>query len=819
MSQSSEDLSFSIDSRLLEELGENLVTKNHVAVAELIKNAYDADATQVELQFINARQDGEGRRSEIRIEDNGVGMTYDEIDENWMRIGTTDKVRNPRTEKFGREKTGNKGIGRFSCRRLGYRLELTSIAEDPDSDQYIKSYIEFPWNEFARNTDVDEIPVESEVEYLDKADTGVTLRILDLRDEWNQRDFNTLRRNVLTLSVVQQQRRDGYKEDPGFDIVFDAPEFDQGEGSLLDQVYEAGWCEMQGKFNKNGDVELSIKGKKIGKRSHTIKKDYDGLEETDFKIAFIPRQKKHFRDTSTLSLERAREITGEYGGIRVYRDGFRIYPYGGPGDDWLGIDRYYSRRIGSPDEEFDDLSDKMDLHNDFNRTMLVHPRNENLIGRIGVGTDANLEMKTDREGFIQNDTFEEMKEGIRLALQWLTLQYSNYLSIRQKEEFQDQAEDFLEQVEESEGESKDSDGDNTEQGGESTTTDEGETDEVTSSITDWTGDDGQGGGSSSGSNVSTSVSGSASSSTNSTDTKAVNEAVSVIQKATETVAERTDEDEEEMSDIVETASEIVQKSVKKNRQEIDFYRSAFSVNQFVFSFMHELRDVIVDLETNKTDLDSVADSMSSPEADKVKEVADDLDELKKRFEQQMNLFGILTDSEGDVEAETQRLQEEVEKLISSVDYISEDYDISIESDIPINLYTPPMHRTELYSVLINLLTNSIKAVIADGGEDNRILIEGTKEGEEVILRVHDSGIGIPPEHHEEIVEPLISDPQDNLYDRLEDEMPSQLSSQLGSGSGLGLSIVSEIANKYGGGLKFIDSEDWATTAEVTLHDE
>ena len=819
MSQSPEDLSFSIDSRLLEELGENLVTRNHVAVAELIKNAYDADATWVELQFINARQENGGGRREIRIKDNGVGMTYDEIDENWMRIGTTDKIRNPQTEKYGREKTGNKGIGRFSCRRLGYRLELTSIAEDPDSDQYIKSHVEFPWNEFARNTDVDEIPVDSEVEYLDDADTGVTLRILDLRDEWSQRDFNTLRRNVLTLSVVQQQRRDGYKEDPGFDIIFDAPEFDQGEGNLLDQVYEAGWCEMQGAFNENGDIELTIEGKKIGKRSHTIKKGYDGLEETDFKIAFIPREKKHFRDTSTLSLERATEITGDYGGIRVYQDGFRVYPYGGPNDDWLGIDRYYSRRIGSPDEEFDDLSNKMDLHNDFNRTMLLHPRNENLIGRVGVGTDANLEMKTDREGFIQNDTFEDMKEGLRLALQWLTLQYSNYLSIRQKEEFQDKAEDFLNQVEESKDGSESTDEDGPEQSRGFTTSDEGETDENTSALSNWTSDDGQGTGSSSGSNVSPNVTGSASSSTNTTDTKAVDEAVSVIQKASETVSERTDEGDEEMSDVVETASEIVQKSVEKNRQEIDFYRSAFSVNQFVFSFMHELRDVIVELETNKSDLDSVVDSISSPEADHVKGVVDDLDELKKRFEQQMNLFGILTDSEGDVEAETQRLHGEAEKLVNSVDYISEDYNISIELEIPINLYTPPMHRTELYSVLINLLTNSIKAVIADGGEDNRILIEGAKQDEMVILRVHDSGIGIPPEHHEEIAEPLISDPQDNLYDRLEDEMPSQLSSQLGSGSGLGLSIVSEIATKYGGGLRFIDSDDWATTAEVTMYDE
>lgn len=801
MSQSLEDLNFSIDSRLLEELGENLVTRNHVAVAELIKNAYDADATRVELQFINARQDDEGQQSEIRIKDNGAGMTYDEIDKNWMRIGTTDKVRNPETDEYGRQKTGNKGIGRFSCRRLGHRLELTSIAEDPDSDQYIKTYVEFPWEEFARDTDVDEIPVHSEVEYLDNADTGVTLRIMDLRDEWTQRDFNTLRRNVLTLSVVQQQRRDGYEEDPGFEIAFDAPEFDLGEGNLLDQVYQAGWCELQGTFNENGDIELSIEAKKIGNRSYTLKKGYDGLEGTSFKIAFIPKDKDHFRDTSTLSLERAKEITGDYGGIRVYRDGFRVYPYGGPNDDWLGLDRYYSRRIGSPDDEFSDMSGKMDLHEEFHRTMLVHPRNENVIGRIRVATDANMEMKTDREGFIQNDAFEDMKEGVRLAFQWLTLQYSNYLSIIEKEEFEDKAKEFLDQVEGRTSGSESSELDNTDQ-------------DISSSISDWSTDNSQGTSSSSGTSATSTPSAESSSTA---DTVTVNKAVSVIQKASETVAEQTGDDEKEISEVVEAASEIVRQSVEKNRKEIDFYRSAFSVNQFVFSFMHELRDMIMELETKKADLDSAADSLPSPQADQIQETADELDELKERFEQQMNLFGVLTESGDDVKATPQRVQKEADELISSIRYISEDYEISLESDIPINLKTPSMHRTELYSILVNLITNSIKAVIANADETNRILIEGMKEGDEVILRVHDTGIGVPPEYREEIVEPLVSDPQDNLYDLLEDEMPDQLSSQLGSGSGLGLSIVSEIASKYGGGLQFVDADGWATTAEVTLH--
>lgn len=805
MSQSVEDLTFSIDSRLLEELGENLVTRNHVAVAELIKNAYDADATEVEIAFTNARQDEDGARSEIRIKDNGTGMTYDEIQENWMRIGTTDKVRNPRTEGYGRQKTGNKGIGRFSCRRLGYRLELTATAEDPDSGQYMRTEVDFQWDNFARDTNVDTIEVPADVEYIDEADTGVTLRILDLRDEWTQRDFNTLRRNVLTLSVVQQQRREGYKEDPGFEISFDAPEFEQGEGNLLDQVYQAGWCELNGRFTEEGDVEISIEAKKIGERSYTIKKEYNGLSGSEFKIAFIPKKdKEHFRDTRTLSLERAKEVTNSHGGVRVYKDGFRVYPYGGPDDDWLGIDRYYSRRIGSPDDEFKDLSGEMQFNQDFNRTMLLHPRNENLIGRISVASDANLQMKTDREGFIQNETFEDLKEGVRLALQWLTLQYSNYQALIEREQFEEQAEKFLEQVSDS------SNGNSTENGSKSG-------DNGTSALSDWKS--GSSGGSSSGGYSSGSASSSSSSSRGTRDTEAVDQAVSVIQQASETVSDNTTEDDEEISEVIESASEIIQQSVKKNRKEIDFYRSAFSVNQFVFSFMHELRDMILKLETKRSDLEMTADSLSPPHNKEIQEIADEIEDMKDRFEQQMDLFGVLTDSQDDVDPETQRVKKETDNLIDSVGYISNEYDITLDSDVPNNLYTPPMHQTELYSILVNLMTNSIKAVIADSEGDDRILIEGTKENEQVILRVHDTGVGISPEYRDEVTQPLISDPEGNLYDSLENKMPNKLSSQLGSGSGLGLSIVSDVANKYGGDLRFVDSDGWATTAEVRLNAE
>jgi len=808
MSQSPDDLNFSIDSRLLEELGENLVTRNHVAVAELIKNAYDADATKVDLKFINARQNKESHNSEIQIEDNGAGMTFEEIDENWMRIGTTDKIRNPTTDEYARKKTGNKGIGRFSCRRLARRLKLTSTAEDPDSDGYVRTHVDFRWGEFARETDVDNIDVPFEREYLDEATTGVTLRLIDLRDKWTQRDFNTLRRNVLTLSVVQPQRREGAeKEDPGFEIEFDAPEFEGGQGSLLDQVYQAGWCTLEGEFDEEGNIQLELEAKRIGNREYTIRDDYEGIENTSFRIAFIPLEKKHFRDPNTLSLERAKEITSDFGGIRVYQDGFRVYPYGGPDDDWLGIDRYYTRRITKPDDEFEGLSNDLELHSD--RVMLVHPRNENLVGRINVASDANLEMKADREGFIDGETFEDLKEGVRLSLQWLTLQYSNYKALKAKEELEEKSRDLQDQLQDKgSNKSKEEDSSGT------------SSDHSGGSVLDSWNNSKVGGSGPSAKSKTSSSSGSTSSSSSTSTSEAVNQAVTVIQSASENISEEQTGTESNVSEVVETAAEVVQQSVEQQQQEIDFYRSAFSVNQFIFSFMHELRDMILKLETAKGDVKHTAENLPEEEKNELEKVAGNLDSLKSRFEQQMNLFGILTDSGEDATKEKQRLQGEVEEITQSVEYISTSYNIDIGSDIPVNLYTPPMHQTELYSILINLLTNSIKAVIAGGSDDRRILINGDKSRDgDVIIEVLDTGIGLPEGYRNEVFDPLVTDPADELYDNLSDEMPKDLSSQLGTGSGLGLSIVSDIAQKYGGGVRFIEREGWATAVEVTLSEQ
>ena len=104
-------LSFTIESRLLRELGERLVKAPEVAVVELIKNAYDADASRCDLQY--------EPDDSITVSDDGVGMTLSRFKTGWMRIGTSSKAETPVSTRYGRNITGEKGIGRFAVRFLG----------------------------------------------------------------------------------------------------------------------------------------------------------------------------------------------------------------------------------------------------------------------------------------------------------------------------------------------------------------------------------------------------------------------------------------------------------------------------------------------------------------------------------------------------------------------------------------------------------------------------------------------------------------------------------------------------------------------------
>ena len=141
-------LKFTVDSALLKELGEKLVETVHLALVELVKNSYDADATKVEIEFIKDKNN----KLQIVVNDNGTGMNFEAIENYWMRIATTNKIDKKVSSVFGRPLTGAKGIGRFCYKRLGNHLTLITKKTKKKNllgkqSKIENTEVEFPWSE------------------------------------------------------------------------------------------------------------------------------------------------------------------------------------------------------------------------------------------------------------------------------------------------------------------------------------------------------------------------------------------------------------------------------------------------------------------------------------------------------------------------------------------------------------------------------------------------------------------------------------------------------------------------------------------------
>jgi signal transduction histidine kinase len=413
------------------------------------------------------------------------------------------------------------------------------------------------------------------------------------------------------------------------------------------------------------------------------------------------------------------------------------------------------------------------------------------VGRVEVASDADLTMQANREGFIENDAFSRLKELLRESLQWMTLQYSRYLSVKAEQEYKEEVEELGKQLESEsndsgglESESSDSDG---LESFKSESQDDSESTESDPS--------------------------------SQLEDDPVDISLEVINKTAAAVSSAVPEEDREVADeTVNNATEVIKKELDKKNKKIDFFRSAFSVNQLIFGFSHELRGMINELNVNATRIENVLEDIPTQHQSRFEEVAEDLRDMQRRFEQQMDLFGIFMKSGEDEHTKPQDVYGISQDIVESTEYIRDFYDVETELDVPEILRTPPMYESELHSILINLIVNSIKAIGAANEADGKIKIEGESSADGVVLRVYDDGIGIDEDMKEEAFQALVSDPGGNLYDNLNENMPEDLTRQLGSGSGLGLNIVQNIAEKYDGDADFVDTDNWATCVEVTINE-
>ena len=188
-------IQFTVDSALLRELGERLVGKPHIALAELVKNSYDADARKVELRLF---------RDRIEVSDNGHGMTFDEFRDFWMRIGTPHKQEQRLSRHASRPLTGSKGVGRLAVQFLSRELEIRTVAENP-TEEGIMALVD--WDQSVLVGDLTEAQalydyIPRRESFPDNSEHGTTIVLGKLNQEWSFRRRHRARSGDLVASTA-----------------------------------------------------------------------------------------------------------------------------------------------------------------------------------------------------------------------------------------------------------------------------------------------------------------------------------------------------------------------------------------------------------------------------------------------------------------------------------------------------------------------------------------------------------------------------------------------------------------------------------------
>lgn len=420
--ESSEELSFRPRARLLQLLGDQLIGTPRLAVFELVKNAYDADAQEVLISLNDIDDRG---RSSIVVEDDGEGMTEQTIKDIWLVPAHDHKeIQRQKLVRTKRHRLplGEKGVGRFAVHKLGEKIKLISRAQDSD-----ECVVEIDWSELISKPFLSDAKVAVRTRkpnHFTENRTGTRIEISNLREaEWTKANVRRLYRQVTSISSPFSSKSDRFavnlKVPRHPDWISEIPDVDH----LLDH---APW---HFKFVvKNGLIDWSyefrgINGIKVEPR--TKSRESDPLKLPDFGNATARSSKRTVtantehhegigdvtgtffvwdRDRVVLSKMASTELTknflDENGGVRVYRDGIRVYNYGEDSDDWLNLDL---SRVNTPTRNL-------------SRNITVGAIDLNLESSTG------LKEKTNREGFVENETYENLRGIVLGALSLLQIE-------------------------------------------------------------------------------------------------------------------------------------------------------------------------------------------------------------------------------------------------------------------------------------------------------------------------------------------------------------------------------------------------------------
>lgn len=431
---------FTVDAALLRELGERLVGRSYIALAELVKNAYDADAVECRVEI---------RDDRITITDDGHGMSEPEFHEHWMRIGTTHKTQTRKSRHLGRSVTGSKGIGRLSVQFLADEMTLESISAD-DPTRHLYAYVD--WTSIQHGRDLGTVNVLWETrsglpDSKNSRGSGTIITLTRLRTKWQADEIAKLGRDVWVLrSPFKRLEGHRHRTAEDFYVDIDAPEIADAKGAfdkLQTSLFENWRARIRGSLDdgriRNG-AEVSVEFKPeypkgIEERNvfreivslpldtesrsgptHVVASEIDRAK---FEILIF---KAEGRQTGGVSVQDMREYLSTFGNVSVYDSGFRL-PYYGSSQDWLNVATDQGRRITTSAL----LPSRLKLDA---RYLLDLPAPRRIFGTVEIDTNHEraiaestgaspgqcLQIQAGRDRLHDNAAFKQLRDLVRFSL-------------------------------------------------------------------------------------------------------------------------------------------------------------------------------------------------------------------------------------------------------------------------------------------------------------------------------------------------------------------------------------------------------------------
>lgn len=425
MNDNSNKSFFKIDARTIFQLGKEAIENEMIAISEIVKNAYDADSLVCNINFEEVDlNNGDTWIKSITISDKGIGMSMADVESNWLRIGTDNKLYENETKIYKRRKIGEKGIGRLALNRLGSQVEIITRKK---GHKPVRLHINF--HTFKNGLDLVNVPVtieniENNDDYQEIFPHGTIIKIFDLEDDWDTKKIEELENRTISLqnfledihidenNELSMISRSNNIQSDSFKInyytnnrsmnsklsqpidylqqsMFRMVAIIDSVNNTWDYVYS---FNPYGKMSKLDRTITKSKNNLIldpnAKSGTIIQKDNIKLGRIKvylFGYNFDNEIKEYVANTD---FRQIKKTIKDVGGVKVYRDNQRVYNYGEPRTDWLELD---SKRVNRPGR---------------------YLSNNVIVGAVDItrkNTDGLVE-KTNREGFVDNKHYQRFKD-------------------------------------------------------------------------------------------------------------------------------------------------------------------------------------------------------------------------------------------------------------------------------------------------------------------------------------------------------------------------------------------------------------------------